>query len=204
MSVILWSLTHSPISESRRVLHESCEFFLKHNSRVQHKKKHYNPSSHKLKVISKSMGTSTRAAPSNASATATVASHGTSVLSSHEPQCSVSEASVREHLDRCTSSRSTRRGERDREREGGERPSKGGSSSKISSHSENTHKVPDGRYVTLITLARTVKWFMYEIPVWHFSILHNSICTICQQLCFGFSGWHQGVSWSPMKNIIHL
>ncbi|XP_051577266.1 frizzled-6 [Myxocyprinus asiaticus] len=48
-----------PISESRRVLQESCEFFLKHNSRVQHKSKHYKPSSHKLKVISKSMGTST-------------------------------------------------------------------------------------------------------------------------------------------------
>ncbi|KAF4100010.1 hypothetical protein G5714_020136 [Onychostoma macrolepis] len=43
-----------PISESRRVLQESCEFFLKHNSHVQHKS-----SSHKLKVMSKSMGTST-------------------------------------------------------------------------------------------------------------------------------------------------
>lgn len=49
----------SPISESRRVLQESCEFFLKHNSRVQHKSKHYKSSSHKLKVVSKSMGTST-------------------------------------------------------------------------------------------------------------------------------------------------
>lgn len=48
-----------PISESRRVLQESCEFFLKHNSRVQHKSKHYKSSSHKLKVVSKSMGTST-------------------------------------------------------------------------------------------------------------------------------------------------
>ncbi|EAW91870.1 frizzled homolog 6 (Drosophila), isoform CRA_c, partial [Homo sapiens] len=38
----------SPISESRRVLQESCEFFLKHNSKVKHKKKHYKPSSHKL------------------------------------------------------------------------------------------------------------------------------------------------------------
>lgn len=54
-----------PISESRRVLQESCEFFLKHNSRVQHKKKHYKSSSHKLKVISKSMGTNTSAQTTN-------------------------------------------------------------------------------------------------------------------------------------------
>ncbi|XP_067303822.1 frizzled-6 [Pseudorasbora parva] len=47
-----------PISESRRVLQESCEFFLKHNSRMQ-KAKHCKSSSHKLKVMSKSMGTST-------------------------------------------------------------------------------------------------------------------------------------------------
>ncbi|XP_077604335.1 frizzled-6 [Crocuta crocuta] len=59
-----------PISESRRVLQESCEFFLKHNSKVKHKKKHYKPSSHKLKVISKSMGTSTGA----------TANHGTSAV----------------------------------------------------------------------------------------------------------------------------
>ncbi|XP_039089782.1 frizzled-6 isoform X1 [Hyaena hyaena] len=59
-----------PISESRRVLQESCEFFLKHNSKVKHKKKHYKPSSHKLKVISKSMGTST----------GDTANHGTSAV----------------------------------------------------------------------------------------------------------------------------
>uniref|UniRef100_A0A4W3HYR3 Frizzled-6 n=1 Tax=Callorhinchus milii TaxID=7868 RepID=A0A4W3HYR3_CALMI len=65
-----------PISESRRVLQESCEFFLKHNSKVQHKKKHYKSSSHKLKVISKSMGTSTTG----------MANHDTSTLptSNHE------------------------------------------------------------------------------------------------------------------------
>lgn len=143
------SLTHSPISESRRVLQESCEFFLKHNSRVQHKKKHYSPSSHKLKVISKSMGTSTGAMPSNASATPTLTNHGAATLSSRDthPQCSLSEASVREQLDRCTSGRSSRRGVRDREREVGERQSKGGSSSKISSRSESTPRVPDVRYV---------------------------------------------------------
>lgn len=142
------SLTHSPISESRRVLQESCEFFLKHNSRVQHKKKHYSPSSHKLKVISKSMGTSTGAMPSNASTAPTLTNQGTTTVSNHDthPQCSLSEASVREHLDRCISSRSSRRGVRDKEREVGERQSKGGSSSKISSRSESTHRVPDVRY----------------------------------------------------------
>ncbi|XP_022060360.2 frizzled-6 [Acanthochromis polyacanthus] len=131
-----------PISESRRVLQESCEFFLKHNSRVQHKKKHYKPSSHKLKVISKSMGTSTGLTPSNAS---TTVNQGTSALGNHEHhmQGSLSEMSAREHLDRGTSSRSSRRGER--EREVGERRSKGGSSSKVSSRSESMHRVADGR-----------------------------------------------------------
>lgn len=147
MVIISCSLTHSPISESRRVLQESCEFFLKHNSRVQHKKKHCKPSSHKLKVISKSMGTSTGAAPANASAATTTANQGTSALGNHEPhvQGSLSEASAREHLERGTSSRSSRRGERERERERGERRSKGGSSSKISSRSESMYRVPDGR-----------------------------------------------------------
>lgn len=129
------------------MLQESCEFFLKHNSRVQHKKKHYKPSSHKLKVISKSMGTSTGAAPTNPSTAATITNQGTSVLGNHEPhmQGSLSEASAREHLDRGTSSRNSRRGEREREREVGERRSKGGSSSKISSHSGSILRVPDGR-----------------------------------------------------------
>lgn len=151
VTILSRSLTHSPISESRRVLQESCEFFLKHNSRVQHKKKHYKPSSHKLKVISKSMGTSTGLAPTNASTTAaaTTTNQGTSALGNHEPhvQGSLSEVSAREHLDRGASSRSSRRGEREREREreGGERRSKGGSSSKMSSRSESMHRVPDGR-----------------------------------------------------------
>ncbi|XP_004541674.1 frizzled-6 isoform X1 [Maylandia zebra] len=135
-----------PISESRRVLQESCEFFLKHNNRVQHKKKHYKPSSHKLKVISKSMGTSTGVTPTSVS---TTSNQGTSALGNHEPhmQGSLSETSAREHLDRGTSSRSSRRGERDRERErdGGERRSKTGSSSKVSSRSESLHRVADGR-----------------------------------------------------------
>ncbi|XP_059827312.1 frizzled-6-like isoform X2 [Hypanus sabinus] len=57
-----------PITESRRVLQESCEFFLKHNSKVQHQKKHKS-GFHKLRVISKSMGTCTTGG----------ASHGTSL-----------------------------------------------------------------------------------------------------------------------------
>ncbi|CAJ1061944.1 frizzled-6 [Xyrichtys novacula] len=136
-----------PISESRRVLQESCEFFLKHNSRVQHKKKHYKSSSHKLKVISKSMGTSTGAVPPNVSAAAaSTTNQGISALGNHEPyvQGSLSEASVREHLERGASSRSSRRGERERERDVGERRNKGGSSSKISSRS-SLHKAPEGR-----------------------------------------------------------
>lgn len=141
------SLIRSPISESRRVLQESCEFFLKHNSRVQHKKKHHSPSSHKLKVISKSMGTSTGAVPLNAPAAAAsiLTNHGTSAVSNHDApaQCSLSEASVREHPDRCTSGRNSRRGVRD----GAGRQSKGGSSGKISSRSESTHRAPDVRYV---------------------------------------------------------
>lgn len=129
-------LSHSPITESRRVLQESCEFFLKHNSRVQHKKQQYKPSSHKLKVVSKSMGTSTGAVPTNASSAGAAPGN-------QDPRGrgSPSEASAREHLDRGTSSRSSKRGERD----GGERRSKGGSSCKISSRSESVHRVPDGR-----------------------------------------------------------
>lgn len=140
-------MTRSPISESRRVLQESCEFFLKHNSRVQHKKHHYSPRSHKLKVISKSMGTSTGAVQSGASA-----NKGAPPLDNHEAraQGSLCEASAREHLERGSSGRSSRRAEREREREkegggGGERRSKGGSSSKVSSRSGSTHRVPEGR-----------------------------------------------------------
>lgn len=65
----------SPISESRRVLQESCEFFLKHNSKVKHKKKHCKPSSHKLKVISKSMGTSTGATGNHGTSSVAITNH---------------------------------------------------------------------------------------------------------------------------------
>lgn len=64
-----------PISESRRVLQESCEFFLKHNSKVRHKKKHCRPGSHKLKVISKSMGTSTGATADHGTSAVAIANH---------------------------------------------------------------------------------------------------------------------------------
>ncbi|XP_053736498.1 frizzled-6-like [Synchiropus splendidus] len=121
-----------PISESRRVLQESCEFFLKHNSRVQHKKKHYKPSSHQLKVISKSMGTSTGAAP------ATV-NQGALAQGNHT-QGSFVETLHRDQLERAASGRGSRRVER----EGGERRSRGGSS-KVSSRAESLHRVADGR-----------------------------------------------------------
>ncbi|KAJ0000103.1 hypothetical protein NQD34_011945 [Periophthalmus magnuspinnatus] len=137
-----------PISESRRVLQESCEFFLKHNSRVQHKKKHYKSSTHKLKVVSKSMGTSTGGVPTSASVS--VATNQDPALSAHGhlPQGSHSEASVREHMERGVSSRSSRRDrdrERDPERDGMERRSKGGSSGKVSSLSDSLARVADGR-----------------------------------------------------------
>lgn len=57
----VYFLCCSPVAESRRVLQESCEFFIKQNSNQKHKKKHHRSSSHNLKVLSKSMGTSTGA-----------------------------------------------------------------------------------------------------------------------------------------------
>ncbi|XP_053571240.1 frizzled-6 [Bombina bombina] len=64
-----------PISESRRVLQESCEYFLKHNAKVKHKKKHSRSTSHKLKVISKSMGTSTSAKTNHGISAVAITSH---------------------------------------------------------------------------------------------------------------------------------
>ncbi|KAG7470074.1 hypothetical protein MATL_G00135780 [Megalops atlanticus] len=145
-----------PISESRRVLQESCEFFLKHNSRVQHKKKQYKSSSHKLKVISKSMGTSTGAAASAATnqgtpAAASVSNHDPVGLSSFSEVRGSSETSGKEHTERASSGRGSRRGEREPAgqampaRDSSERRSKAGSSSKVSSRSESFQRVPDGR-----------------------------------------------------------
>lgn len=198
MSVISCSLTHSPISESRRVLQESCEFFLKHNNRVQHKKKHYSSSSHKLKVISKSMGTSTGAVASNAPAAASaLTNHGSSAVSNHDAQAqrSLSEASVRDHLDRCASSRSSRRGLREKEREreaGGGRQSKGGSSSKISSRSESTHRVPDVRCVSLLVSSPPA--LLTSAP----------FKTRTLFALLGGLGRLQRASWSPAESSIQL
>lgn len=57
------------------MLQESCEFFLKHNSKVRHKKKHGKPGSHKLKVISKSMGTSTGVTTDHGTSAVAIADH---------------------------------------------------------------------------------------------------------------------------------
>ncbi|XP_005367596.1 frizzled-6 [Microtus ochrogaster] len=86
-----------PISESRRVLQESCEFFLKHNSKVKHKKKHGKPGTHKLKVISKSMGTSTGGTADHCTSAMAIADHDylgqeTSTEIQTSPEASVKEA----------------------------------------------------------------------------------------------------------------
>ncbi|CAH2285737.1 frizzled-6 isoform X1 [Pelobates cultripes] len=69
------SKKQDPVSESRRVLQESCEFFLKHNAKEKHKRRHPKSSSHKLKVISKSMGTSTGAKANHGISAVAITSH---------------------------------------------------------------------------------------------------------------------------------
>ncbi|XP_073488184.1 frizzled-6 [Aquarana catesbeiana] len=64
-----------PVAESRRVLQESCEFFIKQNSNQKHKKKHHRSSSHNLKVLSKSMGTSTGAKSNHGVSAMAITSH---------------------------------------------------------------------------------------------------------------------------------
>uniref|UniRef100_A0A8C2V1D8 Frizzled-6 n=2 Tax=Chinchilla lanigera TaxID=34839 RepID=A0A8C2V1D8_CHILA len=93
-----------PISESRRVLQESCEFFLKHNSKVKHKKKHCKPGSHKLKVISKSMGTSTGATAYHGTSAVAIADHDylgqeTATEIPTSPEASVREAGAAREQD---------------------------------------------------------------------------------------------------------
>ncbi|KPP64721.1 hypothetical protein Z043_116900 [Scleropages formosus] len=137
-----------PISESRRVLQESCEFFLKHNSRVQHKKKHYKPSSHKLKVVSKSMGTSTAA---TASSVVAVANQDVTGAASFSEVRGSSETSGKDKVERESTARGPRSEEREKARqalavrEGSEKRSKGGSSGRVSSRSDSFQRVPDGR-----------------------------------------------------------
>lgn len=126
-------LCFSPIRESRRVLQESCEFFLKHNSRVQHKSKHYKSSSHKLKVVSKSMGTSTgmhtpvNSNHDNTPVSAAIRNHYIPSQSISDPHRS-SEMSIQEHTGRIGSTAPA------------ERRSKADSSSRISSHAESSHR----------------------------------------------------------------
>lgn len=164
-AVSAWSfsllfLKHSAISESRRVLQESCEFFLKHNSRVQHKKKHYVPSSHKLKVISKSMGTSTGepvpASTDNQSddvlpVAQAVGNHrGGRNQTSYSRTHSSSEMSGREQLERPSSRRGARGavGQPGAAHLSSERQSNTGGSSRVSSQAENLRKMSAGRWVT--------------------------------------------------------
>lgn len=82
--------------KAERVLQESCEFFLKHNSKVKHKKKHCKQGSHKLKVISKSMGTSTGATTNHGTSAIAIADHDylgqeTSTEVQTSPEASVKE-----------------------------------------------------------------------------------------------------------------
>lgn len=87
------------VSESRRVLQESCEFFLKHNSRPQQSR-----SSLRLKVLSKSMGTSTGTPASCAPPPAASLDH--TAASSDTDRHSRADASSR------ISSRSTSKGDK--------------------------------------------------------------------------------------------
>ncbi|XP_026863750.2 frizzled-6 [Electrophorus electricus] len=137
-----------PISESRRVLQESCEFFLKHNSHVQHKKKHHKPGSHKLKVISKSMGTNTGAPSAITSPILIGTGNHHATTHSTEPELrGSSEASAREQTDQGNGSgRASSRGSRERSAAlQAERRSKAGSSSRVSSRTESLRRVPEGR-----------------------------------------------------------
>lgn len=115
-----------PISESRRVLQESCEFFLKHNSRVQHKS-----SSHKLKVMSKSMGTSTGVR------TPVTSNHGNTPVSTviHN-HCIPSQSISDPHRSSETSAQ-----ERIGSAAAAERRSKADSSSRVSSHTQTSHRL---------------------------------------------------------------
>lgn len=146
-------LDNSAISESRRVLQESCEFFLKHNSRAQQKKKHYMPNSHKLKVISKSMGTSTGEpipAPTDSHGdellvTQTVGNHHSRNPTAFSRTQSSSEMSGKEQMERPMSRRSGKGpvGQAMAAHLSSEKNT--GSSSKVSSQSENFRKISAGR-----------------------------------------------------------
>ncbi|XP_076869105.1 frizzled-6 [Brachyhypopomus gauderio] len=152
-----------PITESRRVLQESCEFFLKHNSRVQHKKKHYKPGSHKLKVISKSMGTNTGVPSADAAVpVATGNHHAPTHNAGPEPRGS-SEASARDQTEQGGSGRASSRASRERSAGGlqADRRSKAGSSSRT----ESLRRAPEGRMKPSDDVIDKV-----QLPVGHSSV----------------------------------
>ncbi|XP_041104632.1 frizzled-6-like [Polyodon spathula] len=148
-----------PISESRKVLQESCEFFLKQNSRVQHKKKHYKPNSHKLRVISKSMGTSTGATANHGTSAVGITNHDVLAQATFSEVRASSDASGKELAEQGNSTRAAQPRSKSRERVPSgqvlpsralsgdvvEKRSKAGSSGKVSSQSESLQRVPDGR-----------------------------------------------------------
>ncbi|XP_039593548.1 frizzled-6-like [Polypterus senegalus] len=147
-----------PITESRRVLQESCEFFLKQNSRVQHKKKYYKSNSHKLKVISKSMGTNTGASANHGTSTVAIANQDTLAQTTFSEVGTNPDASGRVPMEQgeCVKMYPLLPKSGDREATGQTKPTrdlsadmdrrnKAGSSGKMSNLSESLQRVPDGR-----------------------------------------------------------
>ncbi|XP_029447713.1 frizzled-6 [Rhinatrema bivittatum] len=106
------SRKRDPIKESRRVLQESCEFFLKHNSQMKHKK-HHKSSSHKLKVISKSMGTSTGVKANHGISAVTITNHDFLSQEACVEMKNTPETSVRDmkNLETCSQNVNDDRGE---------------------------------------------------------------------------------------------
>ncbi|XP_066525054.1 frizzled-6 [Hoplias malabaricus] len=160
-----------PISESRRVLQDSCEFFLKHNSQDKHNKKHYKASSHKLKVISKSMGTNTGGRTTtinnhdDSACPATSSNHYMPTHGTGSDQQGSSEVPVREHGEQDGSGKGSSRGSK--ERSGGlqtDRCSKTGSFSRVSSRTESLRRAPDGRIMPKNYLPEDV-----HLPIGHSS-----------------------------------
>lgn len=85
------------------MLQESCEFFIKHNAQPKHKKKHHRSGSHKLKVLSKSMGTSTGAKANHGVSTMAITSHDFLEKEATMTVRSAGEASQREDQESASS-----------------------------------------------------------------------------------------------------
>lgn len=142
-----------PISESRRVLQESCEYFLKHNTKMHTKQKHYRSGSHKLKVISKSMGTSTAGTTNHGTSAVALASHDCLTQATLTELKGSATASVQNLEEPGTTSKPTVCGGKEPSllavpecvQPQGEKRSKAGSISKVSSPSGSLLRVPDGR-----------------------------------------------------------